>query len=523
MTTAAPHALMLPYQAAWLADQSPVKVGEKSRRIGLSWADAADSALTAAATKEAGGMDCWYIGYNKDMAQEYIRDAGDWARAFDTAIEFTGEEILKDEDKDILTFVIKFASGFRITALSSRPSNLRGKQGKVTIDEAAFHEHLKELLKAAMALLIWGGRVCIISTHNGEQNEFNELVLEIRAGKKQYSLHRIEFRKAVEAGLFRRICKVTGREWSQAAEDRWVKDMYDFYGESASEELDVIPSSGSGVYLTRALIEGVMHADIPVLRWQQPNTFTELPAYQREAECLEWCETHIAPLLVQLDPNLKHYFGSDFARSGDLSDIWPLAETPLLHMRTPFLVEMRNIPFEQQKQVLFFIVDRLPRFSGGALDARGNGQYLAEVAMQRYGSTRIHQVMLSQEWYREHMPAFRAAFEDKTLAVPRDADVLTDMRAVRTEKGVAKVPDDIRTRGTDGNPRHGDSAVALALGIYAVRMIDAAPIEFESAGQRDSAAAFSEADAIGFMSDQVAARDVGFGSVASGNDFAGYV
>lgn len=514
-------ALMLPYQAAWLEDRSQVKVAEKSRRVGLSWADAADSVLTASASRDAGGMDCWYIGYNKDMAQEYIRDCSDWAKAFNQAVAPFEEVVINDEGKDILTFVIHFASGFRVTALSSRPSNLRGKQGKVTIDEAAFHDHLKELMKAALALLIWGGRVCVISTHNGESNEFNELVLEIRAGKKAYNLHRIEFRQAVAAGLYHRICKVTGQEWSQAAEDKWVTDMYEFYGEGAPEELDVIPSSGSGVYLTRALIEGVMSAEIPVVRWQQPNTFAELPIHLRESECLDWCVANLAPLLSQLDPLLKHSFGSDFARSGDLSDIWPMYETPLLQMRTPFVVEMRNIPFEQQKQVLFYIVDRLPRFAGGALDARGNGQYLAEVAMQRYGSSRIAQVMLSQEWYREHMPAFKAAFEDKSITAPLDADVLSDLRSVKTEKGVAKVPDGIRVRGTDGNPRHGDSAIALALCIYAIRMIEAVPMEFESAGQRATRNLFVDAPAAGFMADRQ--RDAGFGSVAGGNDFAGYV
>ena len=60
--------VLLPYQQAWCADQSPVKLCEKSRRIGLSWGEAADTALLAASAK---GMDAWYIGYNKDMALEF--------------------------------------------------------------------------------------------------------------------------------------------------------------------------------------------------------------------------------------------------------------------------------------------------------------------------------------------------------------------------------------------------------------------------------------------------------------------
>jgi len=518
----ASESLLLDYQSKWLADRSPVKVCEKSRRIGLSWGDACDSTLTAAATKEAGGMDCWYIGYNKDMAQEYIRDCADWAKSFNAAAEYIGEEVLHDEDKDILTFVIKFASGYRITALSSRPSNLRGKQGKVTIDEAAFHEKLGELLKAAMALLIWGGRVCIISTHNGEANEFNDLVQEIRAGKKDYSLHRIPFMDAIAAGLYKRICKVTGKAWTVEAEAEWIRQMYAFYGDNAAEELDVIPSSGSGVYLTRAAIEGIMSAEIPVLRWRQPDSFAQLPKHIREAECLDWCERELLPLLKKLPANLRHYLGSDFARSGDISALWPLIELQALQKVTPFIIELRNIPFEQQRQILFYLLDRLPRFSGAAMDARGNGQYLAEVAMQRYGSTLIAQVMLSQDWYREHMPPFKAAIEDRTVNAPKDADVMTDLRSIKSERGVAKVPDSARTRGSDGSMRHGDTAIALVLAIFATRMIEAVPMEFQSAGARQTYQQQDQYRGPDFFNNNQDS-DRGFGTISGGNDFNGYI
>ncbi|MFW8236595.1 hypothetical protein ACOID8_34120, partial [Klebsiella pneumoniae] len=90
-----------------------------------------------------------------------------------------------------------------------------------------------------------------------------------------------------------------------------------------------------------------------------------------------------------------------------------------------------------------------PRFTGGAFDARGNGQYLAEVAMQRYGASRIQQVMLSEGWYREHMPPVKAALEDGTLdGLPRDADILADLRAVQVIKGVPRIPE-TRTTGED--------------------------------------------------------------------------
>lgn len=473
--------VLLPYQKAWVADESDVQVCEKSRRVGISWSEASRSALDAASSRAAGGQDVWYIGYTKDMAQEFIGDVAFWARHYDVAADDIQEEVFIDEDKDILTYVIRFASGFRVTALSSRPTNLRGKQGIVIIDEAAFHPDLPGLLKAALAFLMWGGKVRVVSTHNGDINPFNDLILDIRAGKKPYSLHRFTFDDAVKAGLYRRICLRTGRDYSKAAEVEWVKKIRADYGDDADEELDVIPSSGAGAYLTRAAIEAAMLPGIPVVRLALKHEFAQRPKHEREAEIADWCEEALQPLLDALDPELDHYFGEDFARSGDLTVIWPVAQTRMLELDTPFVVELRNVPFEQQKQILFFVVDRLPRFAAGALDARGNGQYLAEVAMQRYGGGRIAQVMLSTEWYRQHMPRFKSSIEERTVPLPKDADILADMRLVKMDRGIAKVPDNARARGSDGKDRHGDSAIALALAEYAVHEMEPAPIEYTPA------------------------------------------
>jgi len=460
-------AVLLPYQQDWVSDPAEVAVWEKSRRIGASWCDASDSVLTAA---PADGMDALYIGYSEDMTREYVDDCAMWAKNFNLAAGEMNECVYEDEGRDIKAFRVDFASGQKILALSSRPRSIRGKQGKVTIDEAAFHDDLPGLLKAALAMLIWGGKVRLLSSHNGDSNPFNELVTDIRAGKLAYSLHRTTFDDAVAQGLYDRVKLVMGDRMKEANLADWRAKIYSLYGDNAAEELDVIPSAGGGSYLTRIQIEECMQAGIPVVRLSQPDGFTVLPKHIREAETRDWCDEHLAPLLAQLDPNLDHFFGEDFARSGDLSVIWPLEQTRTLRLVTPFIVELRNVPFEQQKQILFYIVDRLPRFRAGALDARGNGQYLAEVAMQKYGAGRIAQVMLSAEWYRENMPPFKAAFEDKTLSIPRDADVLADLRAVRMDKGIAKVPDDARVRGADGRERHGDTAIALAIGVFASRM-----------------------------------------------------
>lgn len=488
--TAEAPAVLMGYQQRWVADKSPLKVIEKSRRTGLTWGEAADDVLTAASNRSAGGQNVYYIAYNQDMTIEYIQACAMWARAFNHAASEIEEGFWEDDDadKNIKTFTIRFpASGFRIVALTSRPSNLRGRQGTIVIDEAAFHDQLDELLKAALAMLIWGGRVRVISTHNGVENPFNELVEDIRAGKRKGTVHRVTFQEAVADGLYRRVCLRLGKEWTAAEEAAWMADVYAFYGDGAEEELDCVPANSGGAWLSRALIESRMSADTPVLRWECKAGFELLPDHIRAAECRDWLEAQLAPLLAALPADAISFNGEDFGRTGDLTVHVPLIQTQNLVRRVPFLVELRNVPFRQQEQIAFYLMDRLPRFTGGAFDARGNGQFLAEVAMQRYGASRIQQVMLSEGWYREHMPPVKAALEDGNLdGLPRDGDVLADLRAVQVIKGVPRIPE-TRTTGEDKGKRHGDAAVAVALAYFASREINKGPVTVKSRRRRTGA------------------------------------
>jgi phage FluMu gp28-like protein len=466
--------VLLQYQRDWVADPSQLKIAEKSRRTGLTWAEAADGTLCAGASRAAGGCNHFYVGSNKEMAREFIDAVAMWAKLFDQAAGEIEEEILIDEDKDILTFVVNFASGFKVQALSSRPSNLRGMQGNVTIDEAAFHEQLAEVLKAALALTMWGSKVRLISTHNGVENLFNEIINDSRAGKKDYSVHRITLDDACRQGLYKRICQITKKVWSADAEAKWVAGLLKntASADDAQEEYYCVPKSGGRAYLSRALVESRMF-DAPVFRYSGTAEFNAWPEHLRYAEIEDWCNKHLLPVLITLNPVLRHAFGEDFARNGDLTIMAPMAIESDLMRRVPFIVELQNVPFKQQEQILYFICDRLPRLCKLKLDARGNGQYLAEQAKYKYGAGRTDEVMLSQSWYLENMPRFKAGFEDDGIRIPKDDEIASDLRAIQVIKGIAKVPDG--NTGTKDKQRHGDAAIALALA-YAASFEDGGEI-----------------------------------------------
>lgn len=454
--------ILLPYQENWAKDTSNVKVWEKSRRIGASYGEALLSVLEASKSKEAGGQNTYYLSYNKEMTQGFIHDCAYWAKIINVACSEI-EEIF-DEEKDITVYKIRFASGYEIWGMPSEPRSLRSKQGRVILDEAAFVDDLSEVLKAAHALTMWGGSVSIISTHNGEDNQFNELIKDIRAGRKPYSLHRTTLDDALADGLYQKICKTRSQFWTKEKEEAWRADLIAEYGEGADEELFCVPSKSNGTYLPSSLIESCMHDNIPVIHWISPaDDFVDWEEEKDRLYTKGWLYEHINPYLAAI-PERSCFIGQDFGRSGDLSVIWLAFEKENCDLETAFVLEIRNCPHRTQEQIFSFIADNV-QFAGASLDARGNGSAMAEFARQKYGTEHIAEVMITEKWYRETMPKVKARLEDKTVTIPKNADIKNDLRSLKMVKGVAKILD-TRTKDSQGK-RHGDAAIALGMLVHA--------------------------------------------------------
>ena len=462
-----PHVL-LTYQQAWCADDSDVAVWEKSRRIGASWCDAADAVLVAGRADDP--MDALYIGYSEDMTREYIEDCAMWARNFNIAAGEAGECLFEEvgergENNAIKARRIDFASGRKILALSSRPRSIRGKQGKVTIDEAAFHDDLPGLIKAAMAMLIWGGRVRILSTHNGEDNAFNLLLKDIRAGKLPYKVHATTLTQALDAGLYGRVALVMGERLKEKTRTEWEAKIRAQYGENAAEELDCIPRMGSGVYIPRTIVERCQRDGCTVLVLAKPIEWMLNDRRLEEADV--WIADVLKPAIDAL-PNVRSVLGRDFGRSGDLSVESVMQELDKGRWRAALTIELRRIPFDVQERINLYLLEHLPLFSHAKYDARGNGQQLAEVALQKYGPARIECVMATATWYAANFPPYKAALEDQSVELPRGEDEIADHRRVILKNGYPTM-DAGKDKGSDGEQRHGDRAVARVLAWAATR------------------------------------------------------
>lgn len=487
--------ILMAHQVDWLRIQAQIKLCEKGRRTGITFAEALDSVITAASRKSAGGMDVFYVGDTKEKGLEFIGYCAKFSRVIAEAqasgVSEIEEFLFEDQDdsgntRHINAYRIRFASGFKIVALSSNPANLRGLQGKVILDEAAFHRDVSAVLDAATALLIWGGRIVIISSHNGKANAFNQMATDIREGRygDDAVVYKATFDDAVANGLYERVCFMKGEAPTPEGKEAWYKKIRNAYGPRKAqmrEELDAIPRDGNGVCIPGVWIEDAMRAGRPVLRLALQDDFTQQAVHRRDAYVETWIEQHLVPVVAQLDPELRHFLGMDYARHRDFSIICPMSVDQARHRDVPFVVEMHRVPSRQQKLVLFYVLGKLPRFGGAALDASGNGETLAEDTADEFGHDRIQQVKLSRAWYGAWMPKFVGLFEDGTITLPKDDSLQQDVRAIELVDGIPMV---VKARQQDlKDPdlyRHGDFAGAGVLANFATMEMNFGPVTVKS-------------------------------------------
>ncbi|RKL14574.1 hypothetical protein BFJ72_g15372, partial [Fusarium proliferatum] len=265
--------VLMAHQSEWIRMQEglDIAVCEKGRRTGITFAQALSDTITAASAKDAGGDNVWYMADTKEKGLEFIGYVAKFAPIIAQGQASRIEQhIFQDQQPDgtsrqIQAFRVRFASGFRITALSSRPENIHGLQGVVDLDEAALHKDVAKVLESATALLIWGGRIRVWSTHRGKKNPFNQLVQDVQAGRygKKAGVIRISFDDAVSNGLYERVCAMRGKAATAEGKKEWYTAIRSAYGPRKAamrEELDVIPRDGDGsaipsVWIDRAMPE----------------------------------------------------------------------------------------------------------------------------------------------------------------------------------------------------------------------------------------------------------------------------
>lgn len=478
------NGILMAHQKAWIEDPSPLKLCRKGRRTGITYAEALDDTLIAAASKEAGGDNVFYIPDAKEKGLEFIGTAAHFARVMGESLSEIEEYLFEDERRDgeskhITSWRIRFKSGFRINALSSRPAAVRGLQGIVVMDEVAFHDDPRAMVNAANALLIWGGKLRMISSPNGTDNAFNDLEKEALEGDGNgFNVHHYSFFDAVRNGLYLRVCLKKGWTPSEKAFREWYRRIIKSYGsddEARNEELGGIPRQGGGVFLPLAVIEARADAAIPLRRWKAPDdAFLDRLPDHRRIVMAEFITAEIDPILASLADE-TYFAGLDFGLKVDKTVLWVMWVDPMLARRTVMVIELTTCPYDQQEQVVWHVLgylrrrDTRGRLGHVTMDANGSGATLAQRTRQWLSPEMVTELIPSEPWYREIMTPFRTAFTDGGIDLPADRDVRDDFREIKVIKGVAKIPRGTRKKGQDDTKRHGDTAMACVYAYAASR------------------------------------------------------
>ena len=425
--------VLLPWQEAWRRDESLKKIWEKSRRVGATYAEANDVVYPRMADRVQ--WDYWFSSADESAAWEFADYCRFWQEVAGKVAAAVQPEEIEDSKtgRTATAFVVRFPNGSKVTAMTSNPRRFRSKGGDVGLDEFAYHDDPALMYEAAEPSTMWGGRLRILSTHNGEDSEFNRFVKmgkRTAAGQAKdddipFSVHRISLPDAVAGGLVERINETRGT--------RWTREAFLLDRRRSCRSLD---------------------------HWNQE--YLAIPAVDSVAwlpyDLLEACSSAAAG-----DPKStgegQVYIGMDVGESEDRTVIWTLERVGDVLWTREVLVLLAE-PLRVKEEAL---VARLknPRCVRACVDATGVGAQIAQAA-ERLGKGEAVKFTLPVK--DQIASPLRGLFEDRRIRIPDFSEVREDLHSVRMEKTAAGHPRFDAARSAAG---HADRFWALALALHA--------------------------------------------------------
>jgi phage FluMu gp28-like protein len=433
----AKNTLLLEYQAKWVKDQSRLKIAEKSRQIGWTWATA--YGLVSRKALKSAQLDSWISSRDDIQARLFLEDCKSFAALLQAGAEDLGERVV-DEDGHS-AYVLRMANGLRLHSMSSNPDAQAGKRGDRVLDEFALHPDPRKLYAIAYPGITWGGCMEIFSTHRGSANFFNELIEEIKhkGNPKGFSLHRVTLQDALDQGFLAKLqAKLPMGDPRQEMDEG---EYFDFIRagapdeESFLQEYMCVPSDDNSAFLSYDLIASCEY---------------------RANE--EW---EMAPE-GRVTPTGSLYVGVDVGREHDLTVIWVVEAAGDVRF-TRQVITMQGVTFDEQERRLYEVLEN-PLVRRCCIDCTGLGRQFAERAQQRFGQWRVEAVNFSGPVKEELAYPVRSAFEDRAIRIPQEAKIRSDLRAIKKETTAAG---NIRFTADRGKNGHADRFWGLALALHA--------------------------------------------------------
>jgi phage FluMu gp28-like protein len=429
------YKFFLPYQERWIRDESQLKIMEKARQIGITWASAYRLVRQHAPHRRR--LDSWVASRDETSAKLFLEDCKFFRDILHVAAHSFGRALSPDTERDSV-YSLRFSNHTQIYSLSSNPDTQAGKRGTRVLDEFALHPQADQLYSTAYPGITWGGQLEIISTQRDADHLFNRLIQEIihNGNPKNFSYHRVTLEDALQQGILQRIqAQLPPEDPRQAMTE---SDYYDYIRQacidedSFQQEYMCHPVQEGDSFLSYTLIQSCEYA--PDVHWER-----DLMAITHEA-----------------------YLGIDIGREHDLSVFWLLEkENGIAHTRS--VICAQKMRFSDQEFILksFFSIPSLRRV---CIDQSGIGRQFTERAIEHFGSYRVEGITFTLSTKEQLAYALRTAFEQQQLRIPAERQIREDLRAIKRETTFAG---HIRFSAERNDKGHADRFWALALAWHA--------------------------------------------------------
>lgn len=432
----------LPYQERWISDDSPLKLAEKSRRVGFTYASSYRFFQKCLLRKD--GFTQWVSSRDMLTAQELITDyIAKWCRLGNVAAKgIYGEDAyVIDSAKDIRAFIVEFPTGSRLVSLSSTPEAFAGKGGDVFLDEVDLHKDAGRLIDMALPCTTWGGQLEAVSAYSVDGTKdtpWAQMITEARTENKQgASLHRVTIYDAVGEGLVEKINEATGQHETR---EGFIKKM-------------------RARCRTLAAWESQFECKVQDAGGRLLPTSLVAPCEMKAEEIAK---------IVAASPNAPRVAGYDVARHvhGAAWHEYALIGTTLFLARREVFHEN---DFDEQEKFIEAQMERAEsRITRLDIDATGLGMQMAERMGKRYPG-RVDEVNLESHRRHELCMLTRDKFLNRRIVIPEDPQLRADLEgptiSIATNGAMRVIVPQFTAEG--GEQSHCDEFMATVLGVAA--------------------------------------------------------
>ena len=434
----------LPYQKAWIADDSRFKIGMFTRRGGKTFGscgEIVDDCIKAEIDRRK--VRWTILSRSEGTAKEALEDAlKPMTRAYYAVLkglsnrrmpEFSEGEFhvpahvteLRQGGETFMVEVpearyrtqeVHFPGGSRVVALSASPDAARGFGGNLLLDEFAFHRDSRRIWGSAFPVAARGGhKIRVISTPNGKGNKFYELMT---AKDNGWSKHLVDIYEAVRQGLDVNIDELRA---GMADQDAWAQEFELAWLDEASAWLDY--------------------------------------------DLISSCESSSAGIPSLYMGGLC-FVGVDIAARNDLFVIW-VAELVGDVLVTREIIAKKRISFAEQDALLDDVMRRY-RVVRVRMDQTGMGEKPVEDAKRRHGSERVEGVLFTPAARLDMATSLKEKMQDRKKRIPAGDPILrADLHSIKSQVGVTGTRRLIADGDSDG---HADRFWAAALATSAADM-----------------------------------------------------